>query len=151
MTVSVVLDAVAGVFLLLDAYSVLTLGRQAGSLDPLIFMLFMLGPFVAVIATFLLVVGLIEFVAAWGLLKGRNWARLATITISALGVIGPLLGLSWIALELPTVWAIVQGNTSGIIVGVLVDGAVIYMLTRPIVKPFFQEKRSAHSSRKGAN
>jgi len=71
-----------------------------------------------------LVFGLIGFAIAWGLWKGKNWARWITIIGAAIGV---LLG----------VLSIVQGSLEGGLVGVIIDALFIYILMRPDAKAFF--------------
>jgi hypothetical protein len=78
-----------------------------------------LGMIVLVITIFLLILGLISFLLAYGLWTGKGWAWTLTFIFS---IIGMLLGL----VSLPF----------GIII-ILIDVLILYYLTRPHVKAFF--------------
>ena len=75
-----------------------------------------------------IVLAIITFVIAWGLLTGKNWARWIGIIVSALGV---LSGLAILPMG---------------IVFVVIDGAIIYYLTRPNVVNWFSGKAPAEVS-----
>lgn len=75
-----------------------------------------------------IVLAIITFVIAWGLLTGKNWARWIGIIVSALGV---LSGLATLPIG---------------IVFVVIDGAIIYYLTRPNVVNWFTGRASAEVS-----
>jgi len=84
----------------------------------------MLLPVVGIIVGGLLVViGLAYFVMAYGLWKGKGWAWIITLILSAIGII---VGIGSIAV----------GNV-GAIVHILINAIVIYYLYRPKVKAYF--------------
>jgi hypothetical protein len=71
----------------------------------------------------LIILGIISFIVAWGLLKGKGWAWTVTLILSAISIIMGVISL-------------VGGNV-GSIVNVIIAGIVIYYLYRPHVKAYF--------------
>jgi len=80
-----------------------------------------------VIGSILIVLGIASFVVAWGLLKGKGWAWIVTIIITIISLVFNAL-------------SIVSGNI-GAIVGIIIDGVIIYYLYRPNVKSYFGRVR----------
>lgn len=72
-----------------------------------------------VIGGFFILLGLLSFVFAYGLLNGKGWAWTITLIFSILGILINLVGL-------PVT-----------ILGLAINVIVIYYLTRPYVKAFF--------------
>lgn len=83
--------------------------------------------FIGVIGSILIVLGIASFVVAWGLLKGKAWAWTVTIIITIISLVFNAL-------------SIVSGNI-GAIVGIIIDGVIIYYLYRPNVKSYFGRVR----------
>ena len=83
--------------------------------------------FVGVIGSILIFLGIASFVVAWGLLKGKGWAWTVTIIITIISLVFNAL-------------SIVSGNI-GAIVGIVIDGVIIYYLYRPNVKSYFGRVR----------
>ncbi len=83
--------------------------------------------FIGVIGSILIVLGIASFVVAWGLLKGKGWAWTVTIIITIISLVFNAL-------------SIVSGNI-GAIVGIIIDGVIIYYLYRPNVKSYFGRVR----------
>jgi hypothetical protein len=83
--------------------------------------------FIGVIGSILIVLGIASFVVAWGLLKGKEWAWTVTIIITIISLVFNAL-------------SIVSGNI-GAIVGIIIDGVIIYYLYRPNVKSYFGRVR----------
>ncbi len=75
--------------------------------------------FLTLIAGLLVVIAVIDFLAAWGLWTSRRWAWIVALVLAVLRVIGGLAALP-------------MG-----IIGIIVQGLVIYFLTRPHVRAFF--------------
>lgn len=71
----------------------------------------------------LVVIGLAYFVMAYGLWKGKGWAWIITLILSAIGII---VGIGSIAV----------GNV-GALIHILINAIVIYYLYRPKVKAYF--------------
>jgi uncharacterized membrane protein (DUF2068 family) len=83
--------------------------------------------FIGVIGSILIVLGIASFVVAWGLLKGKGWAWTVTIVITIISLVFNAL-------------SILSGNI-GAIVGIIIDGVIIYYLYRPNVKSYFGRVR----------
>jgi len=79
--------------------------------------------FIGVIGLILIVLGIASFVVAWGLIKGKGWAWTVTIIITIISMVFNAL-------------LIASGNI-GAIVGITIDGVIIYYLYRPNVKSYF--------------
>ena len=65
----------------------------------------------------LIIVGLASLLLAWGLWMGKEWARMAAMIIAILSIIVALASTHFIE--------------------VVVEGIIVYYLTRPDVKKFF--------------
>ncbi len=143
VTAIAVLDIVGGVLLVLGALIMLLLETLAASLlGP--FVIFILRPFLTAIIAVFMISAVIDLLLAWGLWNGKNWARLVTIILSALGIIGPVLGLlifsAQLRLPATTVWAMLQGSILTLIVGIVINVLFIYILMRRDAKAFFQKQ-----------
>lgn len=74
----------------------------------------------AVMGVVILVMSILGFIMAWGLWAGKRWAWTITIILSALGVLTNLFTLP------------------GSIISILINGGIIYYLTRPYVKNYYR-------------
>ena len=83
--------------------------------------------YIGLIGSILIVLGIVSFIVAWGLLKGKGWAWTVTIIITIISLVFNML-------------SIVSGNI-GAIVGIIIDGVIIYYLYRPNVKSYFGRVR----------
>ena len=77
----------------------------------------------AAVGAVLIVLGIVSFIVAWGLFKGKGWAWTVTIILSAISVIMGIVSL--------------VGGNFGAIVNIIIAGVVIYYLYRPHVKAYF--------------
>lgn len=82
-----------------------------------------LGIGAAVLGAILIGLAIFSFVVAWGLLKGRRWARGATIALSIINIV-----LGAVSLAAGNVFAILS---------IIISGVIIYYMYRPSVKAFF--------------
>ena len=64
--------------------------------------------------------GILGLLVGWGLWTGRGWARILAIILSGLGVVGSLALIS----------------VSGV-VGLVIDGVILWYMFRPNVRAFF--------------
>ena len=71
----------------------------------------------------LIILGIISFIVAWGLLKGKAWAWTVTLILS---IISLILG----------VVSVVAGSF-GSIINIIIAAIIIYYLYRPHVKAYF--------------
>lgn len=104
--------------------------------------------FIYFIAIIITLFSLIHLVIAYGLLKGKSWARSTTLIISFMSTIGNILliliVLSWfpIAGSISSIQSILVGNILTIIINTL----IIYYLFRKEVKDYFKFMSSKRSS-----
>lgn len=104
--------------------------------------------FIYLLAVIITLFSLIHFIIAYGLLKGKSWARLTTLIISMISVIGNILlilivlGLFFIVESIPSTPSILFGNVLTIIINTL----IIYYLLRQEVKDYFTYRSSNKSS-----
>lgn len=85
--------------------------------------LFILGGFMGVFGGVFIVIGIASFVVAWGLLKGKVWAWIVTIIITIISIVLNII-------------SIIAGSIESI-VGLIINGIIIYYLYRPSVKSYF--------------
>lgn len=85
--------------------------------------------FIPVLGSIIIAVGIASLAVAWGLLKGKGWAWIVTLIIT---------GVSFILNAI----SIATGNI-GSIVGIIINGIIIYYLYRPNVKSYFGRGRAA--------
>jgi hypothetical protein len=83
---------------------------------------FLVGGLMGIVSVVMMVVGIIDFLVAYGYWKGRGWAWTVGFVFAVLGL---MLGL----ISLP-----------GGMVRILLDGLIVYYLTRPYVKRFFKKE-----------
>ena len=75
------------------------------------------------IGAILIVLGIISFIVAWGLLKARGWAWIVTIILSIISLVIGVISL--------------VGGNIGSIVNIVIAGVIIYYMYRPHVKAYF--------------
>ncbi len=109
--------AVAGIFAVFGQYIP---PGELGEAAPLVSLLMTVGSFVFV------VIGLVNLVIAYGLWKGASWAWWIYLILLALGIVSSLFMLPQGGV----------GMTQGII-GIIINGIIIYYITRPHVKEYF--------------
>lgn len=122
VTILAILEIIGSVLLLLGAAAFFALGALAGAaLDGDLVGGFF-GALGAAIGGVLVVMALIGFLLAYGFWTGKGWAWILGLIFSIIGI---LLGLVTII-----------GNPSSIIT-IIINGLIIYYLTRPHVKAWF--------------
>jgi uncharacterized membrane protein (DUF2068 family) len=82
-----------------------------------------LGGALGVIGGVLVALGIASLIVAWGLLKGKGWAWIVTIIITIISIVFNIVSIA-------------AGNI-GSVVGLIINGVIIYYLYRPIVKSYF--------------
>ena len=80
------------------------------------------GAVMGMISGITVVLGLVSFVMAWGLLKGKPWAWTVTLILTVIRAVFDLPSMN--------------------IVGLIIDVVILYYLFRPHVKAYFG--KSAH-------
>ena len=71
----------------------------------------------------LIAIGILSFVVAYGLLKGRTWAWTLTVVLSIISIVLNVISIA-------------AGNIASI-VSVIISGIILYYLYRPHVKAYF--------------
>ena len=88
----------------------------------------LLGWLIALVGCVLSVVGCASFIVAWGILKGKLWARFITTMITIISIVFNAISAS-------------MGNILGI-VGIILNGITIYYLNRKEVKFYFKSMKA---------
>jgi hypothetical protein len=81
------------------------------------------------VGAILIILGIISFIVAGGLLKGRGWAWTVTVILSVISI---AIGII----------SIIGGNF-GSILSIIISGIVLYYLYRPHVKAYFGKSARA--------
>ncbi len=119
-----VLYVIEGLLMLLGALAMLMAGAFVGAVGDSVGVGGFTGIFEAVamvIGVFLLILGLLAFLVAWGLYAGKGWARVVAIVLAVLSLIGGLASI---------------GSITGIIEVVLAI-LILYYLFQPRVKAYY--------------
>lgn len=106
--------------------------------------------FLYFIAGIITLFSLVHFVIAYGLLKGKSWARTTTIIISIISIVSNTI----IILIVLSIFAIIESISSGQsilggnILTILINSIIVYYLYRKDVKDYFHNvnKKSSFSS-----
>ena len=77
----------------------------------------------AVVGAFLVALGAVQLIIAWGLWKGRRWARILAIILTVLGLIPDIIG------------SIALNPLS--MVGLLINIVILWYLFQPGVRAFY--------------
>jgi hypothetical protein len=113
VTILAILTILSGIAMLLAGLGIAALGT----------VLIFLAPLGIFFGGILIILGIVSFIVAGGLLQGRGWAWTGTLVISIISII---IGIASLA----------AGN-GGSIISVIISGVVIYYLYRPYVMAFF--------------
>ena len=112
VTILAVLNLIGGILAVIGGLGLLLLGAIGAPIPMLGLILFP----IAIIGLAGLVVGILQLIVAYGLWMGRTWAWWFAFLLAILNII-----------------SIIWRNLIGLIIGVV----IIYYLTRPYVKEFF--------------
>jgi hypothetical protein len=130
VTIIAILNIISGIIMLLGGIGLAAIGSVLPTMtavDPnaggQMALVGVLGGGGIAIGAVLIILGIISFIVAWGLLKGSGWAWTITIILSIISIIMGILSL-------------VAGNF-GSVVNIVIAGIIIYYLFRPNVKAFF--------------
>ena len=83
----------------------------------------LVGGGVLAIGGILIAIGILSFVFAYGLLKGRRWAWILTVILSIISIV--LAAITIAAGSIPS------------IISIIISGIILYYLYRPHVKAYF--------------
>ena len=76
--------------------------------------------FLVVIGLVMLIVALLGFIMTWGLWSGKSWARTITMILAVIGIIAGIFSLP------------------GSIINIIIDIVILYYLTRPRIRAYYQ-------------
>ena len=130
VTIIAVLNIISGIIMLIGGFGLAAIGSilpTMTTIDPnasgQMALAGLLGPAGVALGGILIILGIISFIVAWGLLKGKGWAWSLTMILSIISIIINIVSL-------------VGGNFGGV-VNIIISGIIIYYLYRPHVKAFF--------------
>jgi len=113
VTILALLNILSGLVMLLVGLGIAVLGVALVFLAPI-------GIFFGGI---LVILGIMSFIVAGGLLQGRGWAWTATLALSIISIV---IGIA----------SLVTGN-AGSIISMIISAVIIYYLYRPYVMAYF--------------
>jgi hypothetical protein len=128
VTIIAILNIIGGIIMLIGGIAAATFGAVLPSLPisesdlsgvPPMF----LGAGAIAIGGILIIIGVLSFVVAYGLLKGMGWAWTLTLVLSIISIVINAVSIA-------------SGNFGGII-SIIISAIIVYYLYRPHVKAFF--------------
>jgi hypothetical protein len=130
VTIIAILNIISGIIMLLGGIGLAAIGSILPTLttvDPnaggQMALAGLLGVGGVAIGGILIILGIISFIVAWGLLKGKSWAWTVTVVLSVISIVMGIISL--------------VGGNFGSIVNIIIAGIIIYYLYRPHVKAYF--------------
>ena len=130
VTIIAILNVISGIIMLAGGAGLATLGSALPTMttvDPnaggQMALVGLLGGGAVAVGAVLIILGIVSFIVAWGLFKGKGWAWTVTLILSAISIIMGIVSL--------------VGGNFGAIVNIIIAGIVIYYLFRPHVKAYF--------------
>ncbi len=153
VTIIAILTIIGGAFSLIFGIGLITIGAVLPTLPPSVFnqsqlqgnltdgqapippgtppmaLQSLLGGLGIAFGAVLVAIGVVSFIVAYGLLKGRGWAWTVTIILSIISIV-------WNAITIAT-----AANFGGII-SIIISAIIIYYLYRPHVKAYFGKRVS---------
>ena len=112
VTIIAVLEIISGIVAIAFGVSVGLMGSMGsmGSMSGL-------GVIIGALGWVVVVIGIVSFILAYGLLKGKSWAWNATLIFTIISLVFDLLSMN--------------------VIGLIIDIVILYYLFRPHVKAFF--------------
>jgi hypothetical protein len=128
VTIIAILNIIGGIIMLVGGIGAAAVGAllpslpiSEGDLSGVPPML--LGAGAIAVGVILIIIGILSFVVAYGLLKGMGWAWTLTLVLSIISIVLNAISLA-------------TGNVGGII-SIIISAIIVYYLYRPHVKAFF--------------
>ncbi|RLE62418.1 MAG: hypothetical protein DRJ47_10720 [Thermoprotei archaeon] len=137
VTILAILYGIVGVFLIaVGVFFTAMLSMITGMMPSIAHFMGLMGIFMALI---LFVIGILNTVVAWGLWSGMKWAWFLAIILSLIGLLNGILSL----LSQTIVTGVGHPHFSpGIfsppIIQIIIEGIILYYLTRPHVRKYFK-------------
>jgi hypothetical protein len=130
VSIIAILNVISGIIMLIGGVGLAAVGSALPTMTTVnpnaggqMALVGLLGGGAAAVGAVLIVLGIVSFIVAWGLFKGKGWAWTVTIILSAISVIMGIISL--------------VGGNFGAVVNIIIAGVVIYYLYRPHVKAYF--------------
>jgi hypothetical protein len=130
VSIIAILNVISGIIMLIGGVGLAAVGSALPTMTTVnpnaggqMALVGLLGGGATAVGAVLIVLGIVSFIVAWGLFKGKGWAWTVTIILSAISVIMGIVSL--------------VGGNFGAIVNIIIAGVVIYYLYRPHVKAYF--------------
>ncbi len=108
VTILAILEIISGIIAIAAGLLIATLSSMIG---------IEFGTIGVTISVIVIALGVASFVMAWGLLQGKSWAWTSTLVLTIISLIFDLAGAN--------------------LVGLIIEGVILYYLFRPNVKAFF--------------
>ncbi|GBC73242.1 hypothetical protein HRbin04_00639 [archaeon HR04] len=135
VTIIAVIMAIGGIILTIIGAAMIgiagttSISSSTSTIDSTVFTILLL-----VIGPIVLVLGVTNFVVSYGLFKGKEWAW-------AIAVLVLIMGIAITAVQMAiTKWIGTDaiGNVTGSVIGIVINGIILYYLFRPHVKTYFR-------------
>ena len=131
VTIIAILNIIGGIVMLIGGLVLIAAGTFIPSLPPSALEgsdlsgvpLGFLGGGAIAVGAFIIALGIVSFIVAYGLMKGLGWAWTVTIVLSIISIISNAISIA-------------SGNFGGI-VSIIISGVILYYLYRPHVKAYF--------------
>jgi len=108
VTILAILEIISGIIAIAAGLLIATISSVIG---------IEFGAIGGIISAIVIALGVASFVMAWGLLQGKSWAWTFTLVLTIISLIFDLAGVN--------------------LVGLIIEGVILYYLFRPNVKAFF--------------
>lgn len=108
VTILAILEIISGIIAIAAGLLIATISSMIG---------IEFGAIGGIISAIVIALGVASFVMAWGLLQGKSWAWTSTLVLTIISLIFDLAGAN--------------------LVGLIIEGVILYYLFRPNVKAFF--------------
>lgn len=116
--------------------------QEAAELQPLTQFL---GSFGIAVGAIILAVGVGYLVVSYGLLKGKGWARIVAVVLTIVAIVVQLAGVISSSVLSQSLPSDLEALASGIfthIIGLAINGVILYYLYRPNVKEYFAKAQT---------
>jgi hypothetical protein len=128
VTIIAILNIIGGIIMLIGGIAAAAVGALLPSLpipesDLSGVPTMLLGAGAIAIGVILIILGILGFVVAYGLLKGMGWAWTLTLVLAIISIVINAISIA-------------TGNFGGII-NIIISAVIVYYLYRPHVKAFF--------------
>lgn len=134
MTIIAILNIIGGIIMLLGGLVLVAAGSVLPSIATTSNELsgvpaWLIGTGAIAIGAILAILGILSFIVAYGLLKGKRWSWTLTVVLSIVSIILDAVSIA--------------GANFGSIVSMIISAVILYYLYRPHVKVFFGKTKDS--------